>query len=1183
MANLGKLSVTLAANFKQFEQAFNKAQGDVKNFEMSVGKTAAALQNFAGPLASAFSVGAVVAGINASIDAFAEFEATLTRVGGVSRTLGTDSFDELAASARNLAASTEFTASEVGEAMKFLAMSGQSANTVLESTPKVLQLASAAMMDVAQAADIATNVMTGFGMTATELGKANDVLFTTTTNSNTSMQQLGEAFKFAGPVAKSAGLTFEDTAATLGVLANAAFQSEMGGTALRGMMTKLLAPSGKASKIIKRLGIDVVTATGQLKPMREVIDQLAKSGATTGELMQVFGQRAGPGVAALITQGVEAFDKLADSIDKGAGSAAKMAEANLKTLQGQLKILGSAFEELKITVGEGFAPILKDTLIPILRETINLFAYLGKVISFTDGETSTAADRLAEAVAERARMINTFQVRIQELQASMRNGGTIDTADATRRIENLTNAIERLRKKQIQARSELSGAAPAAKNVASATNGISDAADKAAARFKKMRDSIERALKAFEEKTINIELKAGAEGPAQTAARKLVREFEKLTAAREKINQIELAGVRRQRAALTAELAKIKKRAGEGADNAAEAVLRRLRRLPSQAQRSTDKLNAALEKLGNNAESQALALLETSKTYRDWDRAMREMRDAGILTADTFDRLRAEVDPAKFKTGQAKRRDTDAGEAFAALSKESFAALMAEGLAAFDRAQKEAADKAKQKAQKELQTQIDLEKAEKERIDNMRIAQLESMQRNSVVWQQLAGSMIGGLESFVMGAFDRIASHVVAAFDNAIDSVAQILTANQRVSGLANAFAPITGILSTLGGLLAAFAAGAAVAVAATGVLGVAAQALVVVFAAGVTSAVALIAAIATLSGVLLGFATALVAGLLAPLIPIATAMGAIAFAVTNAIAALALLPVTAASLVSAFAFLVMETKSFGEFTDAMGEALQPLVDAAEPFASNLMFLTGVVAILAEAFVPLVAAVANSEALMRVFLLATQLAASALLDFVGVSLGIIDFFMMLGSAMLTLFRVLAEFTAGVIELIPGGDVYTEDIRRVSNAARDASNALEDIRPSQEQRESLAEARAQIWAATLGDLTSAGRGLVPPVEDAATQFQELSSQTQGVVEGFNFERLRFEAAGGGLGDFAGADAGGGFAGDAPGSVIINGPITVVANTPDEMLQELEQAQRRQQFIMTGSITPAAKGAAARTVG
>ena len=287
---------------------------------------------------------------------FAGFEKGMTRVGAVTNSLGTTAFAGLTDRAQQLASQTEFTARQVADAMGFMGMAGMSTNKIFEATPAVLQLASAGMVDVASAADTVTNIMAGYGLKTEDLNNANNVLVATFTNSNTSLQQLGQSFKYVGPVAKSAGVEFKEAAAVIGLMGNAGIQADMAGTALRGTIIKLLDPTADGAKIMRQFGINVTDTNGKLKPMVEIFKQLEPIADDSAKMIELFGLRAGPGMQAALTQGTTKLEELIKKIDGAGNIAERIAEAQLQTLDGRIKIMQSNFEGLQISIGKALGP-----------------------------------------------------------------------------------------------------------------------------------------------------------------------------------------------------------------------------------------------------------------------------------------------------------------------------------------------------------------------------------------------------------------------------------------------------------------------------------------------------------------------------------------------------------------------------------------------------------------------------------------------------------------------------------------------------------------------------------------------------------------------------------------------------------------------------------------------------------
>lgn len=213
----------------------------------------------------------------------AQFEQSMARVAAVSGATA-DEMRRLTKQARDLGAATRFSASEAAQAQSFLSMAGFKPNETIAAMPSTLNLAAAAMLDMGTAADITSNILTGFGMKTEELAHVNDVLVKGFTSSNTDLRQLGEAMKYVAPVAKGAGQSIEDITASIGALGNAGIQGSMAGTVLRGAISKLLNPNREATKTLKELGVSTLDSQGKMRPLVDILGELADSGIRTDQV-----------------------------------------------------------------------------------------------------------------------------------------------------------------------------------------------------------------------------------------------------------------------------------------------------------------------------------------------------------------------------------------------------------------------------------------------------------------------------------------------------------------------------------------------------------------------------------------------------------------------------------------------------------------------------------------------------------------------------------------------------------------------------------------------------------------------------------------------------------------------------------------------------------------------------------
>ena len=301
-------------------RASKAAKARIAELRNEINKTSPAFGNMAGSVKNLFGAFAVAAAGKLSLDflqdainSFTTFDDAARKAAAVTGDFD-KAFGAFSAKARELGKSTTFTAKEAAEGIQNLAMAGLGIEKSLEAIPQVLDLAKASSTELGQTADVVTNIMSGFGIAAEDLSGASDVLTKTFTSSNTNLLQLGNAFKQAGPIAKSAGLEFKEVAAVLGALANNGYKGEVGGTALRGAIARLLKPAAKAKAVLHDLGVTVNDATGNMRPFTDIMSELAKKGITTAQTIALFGQEAGPAMASMLGQGTTAAKELMASM-----------------------------------------------------------------------------------------------------------------------------------------------------------------------------------------------------------------------------------------------------------------------------------------------------------------------------------------------------------------------------------------------------------------------------------------------------------------------------------------------------------------------------------------------------------------------------------------------------------------------------------------------------------------------------------------------------------------------------------------------------------------------------------------------------------------------------------------------------------------------------------------------------
>lgn len=306
----------------------------------------------------------------------AQFERAMSEVKAISGATGKE-FEALTAKAREMGNTTEYTSKQAAEGLKYLTMAGLSATQATEALPGVLQLAQAGAMDLGRTADITTNILSGYGLQVSELGRVNDVLVQTFTNTNSTLEEIGQAMKYVGPVAASMGADFEELTASIGLLHNAGLKADMAGTTLRNIMSRLVSPTSKAAEVLgmveKRLGganLEITNSNGKWVGFIKVVKQFEQANLTAAEAMQMLGQRGGPGLAAMLAMGSEALERQTELNKKAKGRAEEISRVMRQNVVGSWREAGSAASGLAITFG--------NLLLPALDKLIKGFTYLAQ-------------------------------------------------------------------------------------------------------------------------------------------------------------------------------------------------------------------------------------------------------------------------------------------------------------------------------------------------------------------------------------------------------------------------------------------------------------------------------------------------------------------------------------------------------------------------------------------------------------------------------------------------------------------------------------------------------------------------------------------------------------------------------------------------------------------------------------
>lgn len=315
-----------------------------------------------------FQVGAVLGvsiGMKDTIETYRDFEAAMSQVQAISG--GTDSeLTKLTNKAKEMGATTKFTAEESAEAYNYMAMAGWKTEDMLDGIDGVLSLAAASGEDLALTSDIVTDTLTAFNKKASDAGRFSDVLAASASNANTTVAGMGDTFKYAGAMAGTLKYSIEDVALMTGLMANSGIKGTMAGTSLNAIFTRLSTNTGGAADAIHDLGVEFFDVNGNARDLSDVMDGIRLATAEMNDEQKsnlantIAGTEAQKGLLAILNASEEDYNKLADAINNADGAAARMADTMLDNMQGSLTLLQSAVDGVKLSFGERLSPYVRN-------------------------------------------------------------------------------------------------------------------------------------------------------------------------------------------------------------------------------------------------------------------------------------------------------------------------------------------------------------------------------------------------------------------------------------------------------------------------------------------------------------------------------------------------------------------------------------------------------------------------------------------------------------------------------------------------------------------------------------------------------------------------------------------------------------------------------------------------------
>ncbi|MDQ0174375.1 phage tail tape measure protein [Bacillus chungangensis] len=340
-----------------------RATAGLSGFEKQTKKSTSAAEKFSGVLAG-FGVTLGAAAVAKSIIGIgAAFDGQMSRVKAFSQATD-EEFEKMRATAKHLGETTVFTATQAGEGMEYLALAGWKVNEIIAGMPGMLNLAAAGALDLGQAADITSDTMQAFGISAEKATHVADVFAYAQANANTNVQQMGDAMNYLAPIANALGWGLEESSAALMTFGDSGLKGSMAGQAFATSLARLAKPTKQMNVVMKKLGIEFFDAQGNMKSLPEVVGQVERATAKMTQeqrssvLTTLFGAQAYKHWAILLERGSDELANMTTQLENADGAAEKMAADMLDNLPGKFELFKSAMSGVALHIYEQIAPAL---------------------------------------------------------------------------------------------------------------------------------------------------------------------------------------------------------------------------------------------------------------------------------------------------------------------------------------------------------------------------------------------------------------------------------------------------------------------------------------------------------------------------------------------------------------------------------------------------------------------------------------------------------------------------------------------------------------------------------------------------------------------------------------------------------------------------------------------------------
>lgn len=425
--NAGTILAYLDLDTSKFGSAIQLAEQQVSDFAGSGSGLSGVLDGVGAGMTTvgnALTVGvsAPLVGLGvAAVSTGMEFDAQMSRVQAISMA-SAEEMQTLREAAIQMGADSVFGATDAAKALEYMGAAGWKTDQMIAGLPGVIDLAAASGEDLGSVADIVTNSLTAFGLSASDSAHFADVLAAASAASNTNVGLMGETFKYVAPLAGALGYTIEDMSLGIGLMANAGIKGSQAGTALRGMLTNLSKPTEDIAAAMDKYNISLTDASGNMLPYRDLLLNLRGAFSGLSEVQKselaatLAGQEGMSGLLAIVNASETDFNNLAGAIDNSAGATETMAGLMLDNLKGDMEGLSGALESVSLKFSDWITPAVR-TVVQGLSRAVDWFGNLDSGLQTIIFRAGAFAAGLGPVLTVGGKLLSAFSPVIPVLAA----------------------------------------------------------------------------------------------------------------------------------------------------------------------------------------------------------------------------------------------------------------------------------------------------------------------------------------------------------------------------------------------------------------------------------------------------------------------------------------------------------------------------------------------------------------------------------------------------------------------------------------------------------------------------------------------------------------------------------------------------------------------------------------------